>query len=58
MSDNNTNTSANGLGVLGMVVAGILSWDKVHHIGWLFLDAAFGWFYLLFYWINYSLLGR
>ena len=56
MSSNNNESI--GLGVWGMIVAGILSWDKVHSVGWLFFDSAMGWFYLLFYWINYSLVGN
>lgn len=42
-----------GIG-LGSVVAAILSYMKWHSIGWAIIHAIFGWFYVIYYWINYG----
>ena len=46
-------SSTCGIGI-GGVIAIILSWMKWHSILWCIIHGLFGWFYVLYYWIQYG----
>jgi hypothetical protein len=51
MSD--SSDSGLGCGALGMVVACILSWAKWQSVLWVIIHGMFGWFYVLYYCIQW-----
>lgn len=54
MSESTSSGGINIFGLLGVVGAVLLSWEKWHSIGWAIVNGAFGWFYLLYYWLRYA----
>ena len=38
-----------GIGILGVVLAVVLSWTKWHAFWWAFLHGCLGWFYVIYY---------
>jgi hypothetical protein len=55
MSNQSSVTFSIGTGsVIGVVLAMQLSYEKWHHLGWEIAAGIFGWFYCLYYWIEYS----
>ncbi len=51
MSDNNSSSSG-GISI-GAILAGILSWTTWHNVGWCILHIIFGWFYVIYWLIEY-----
>ena len=45
------NETAGGIGI-GTVVAMIISYMKWHSIGWMIVHGIFGWFYVIYYFLN------
>ncbi len=41
------NAAVSGFG-LGSLIAGILSWDKSHALGWLVIHSLLSWFYVIY----------
>lgn len=53
MSERNNGVSV--LGLLGMVLAGLMSWFKWHSIFWVLVHAFLGgWIYVIYYLIRYG----
>lgn len=46
-------TALRVLPILGVVIAGILSWEMWHSIPWALVAGMFNWFYVIYYWISY-----
>jgi len=46
-------SSSGGFGI-GTIIAVVLSWMKWHSLGWAIIHGIFGWFYVLYYWIQYG----
>ena len=44
-----------GTGAYGVAMAMIISYVNWHSIPWMFLHGIFGWFYVIYYIINYGL---
>ena len=49
-----TSNSCGGGVSLGSIVAGVISWMKWHSVGYAILHAICGWFYVIYYWIEYG----
>jgi hypothetical protein len=48
MSDSRVSVSVGGGGVIGSVIAVIISWALNHHIGWAIIHFLCGWLYVIY----------
>ena len=47
-----SNSGLTGCGVLGMIVASIISWSLYHSVGWLIVHGLFGWLYVIYWYFT------
>jgi hypothetical protein len=48
----NSNNNGESLGLIGCIIAAILSWQTWHSLGWAVIHCLLGWLYV-FYWMIY-----
>ena len=55
MSDNSNLSGGIGcIGLVGIVLAALMSWNLWHSIGWALVAGFFSWFYIVYYLFTYG----